>query len=93
MEVNNLKAIRLFQIKYPDSRSPLDRWIAIAGASVWKKLVDVQAVFPSAEDVKGWIVFNIKGNSYRLITTIAFLQQEVDVHEVLTHEQYDRWRP
>jgi mRNA interferase HigB len=93
MEINNLKAVRKFQIKYPDSRSALDRWIAIAKASIWTKAIDIQSSFPSAEDVKGWTVFNIKGNSYRLITTIAYPSQEIDIHEVMTHDQYDRWKP
>ncbi len=87
MEINNLKAIRKFQIKYPDSRAALDRWVLITQASAWAKVLDIQDSFASAEDVKGWIVFNIKGNSYRLITTVAYTDTEVDVHEIMTHEQ------
>lgn len=93
MEINNLRAIRQFQTKHPDSRAALERWITITKAAVWKRIIDVQCSFPSAEDVKGWAVFNIKGNDFRLITSIAYFEQEVNVHEILTHQQYNRWKP
>jgi mRNA interferase HigB len=93
MDINNLKAVRHFQAKYPDCRAPLNRWIEITRAAAWTKVIDVQNSFPSAEDIKGWVVFNIKGNSYRLITTIAYPNQELNIHEIMTHEQYDRWKP
>ncbi|MBX9877583.1 MAG: type II toxin-antitoxin system HigB family toxin [Candidatus Obscuribacterales bacterium] len=93
MNINNLRAINKFQVKHPDCRTALDRWVKLTQIAQWKRLLDVQATFPSAEDVKGWIVFNIKGNSYRLISTIRYPEREVDIHEIMTHEQYDRWKP
>ncbi len=93
MEITNLKEIRQFQVKHPDSRAALNRWSTITKAAIWKRIIDVQISFPSAEDVKGWVIFNVKGNDYRLITTIAYCEQEVNIHEVMTHQQYDRWKP
>jgi len=60
----------------------------------WQNLLDVQAVYPSAEKVGRLTVFNIKGNNYRLIVRIEYEKQEVYIRHVLTHEEYskDFWK-
>ncbi|MBX7256508.1 MAG: type II toxin-antitoxin system HigB family toxin [Candidatus Hydrogenedentes bacterium] len=47
-------------------------------------------LFPSADIVDHWIVFNIGGNKYRLIASIHFNRYRVYVRHVLTHKEYDR---
>ena len=56
-------------------------------------------MFASADGVRagsGLIVtvFNVRGNEYRLLTSVHFVQQQVYVLDVLTHEEYsrDRWK-
>jgi mRNA interferase HigB len=93
MEILNREAIALFARKYSRSRNALCRWLDITGAASWKNILDVQRDFNSAEDVKGYVVFNIHGNDYRLITVIRYLKKQVFVHEVFTHPRYDRWKP
>lgn len=93
MEILNREAISLFAKKYPPSRKPLSRWLDIAGAARWNNILDVQRDFNTAEDVKGYVIFNIHGNDYRLITVIRYLKKQVFVHEIFTHPQYDRWKP
>jgi mRNA interferase HigB len=48
------------------------------------------SALPSADQVDDWIVFNIGGNKYRLITSIHFNRGKVYVRHILTHEQYLR---
>ncbi len=93
MDIRNRQLIRDFARRHPRSRSPLGRWEDITSAAVWRNVLDVQASFPSAEDVRGWIVFNIHGNAYRLAAFIRYPQQQVIVHRIMTHSQYDRWQP
>jgi mRNA interferase HigB len=93
VEIINLTAITDFGRRYPLSRKPLSRWIDITAAAAWRSIIDVQNNFRTAEDVKGYVVFNIHGNHYRLITVIRYERQQVIVHEVFTHSDYDRWQP
>ena len=46
--------------------------------------------FPSADQVKDLVIFNIGGNKYRLIASIHFNRGKVYIRHVLTHRQYDQ---
>ena len=56
----------------------------------WKNLADVRLFYPSADRVGNFTVFNIKGNNYRLITSIIYSAQRIYIKYVLTHAQYDK---
>lgn len=51
---------------------------------------ELRVAFPSADKVGDWIVFNIGGNKYRLITSIHFNRGKVYIRHVLTHQEYDQ---
>jgi len=69
----------------------LDAWYRIACKALWKSLAEVRQVFPSADGVRKYTVFNIKGNSYRLITVI-FYPKTLFIRDLLTHADYDKGR-
>ena len=50
----------------------------------------MQSVFPKAEAVGNFTVFNIKGNKYRLIVSIDSEKQLVYIKYILTHAEYDK---
>lgn len=56
----------------------------------WKNLADVRLIYPSADPVGNFTVFKIKGNNYRLITSIIYSAQRIYIKYVLTHVQYDK---
>lgn len=93
MRIENRHVIQSFQEKHANSRRPLDRWMTLVDSASWKKVLDVQATFASAEDIEGFIVFNIGGNNFRLIGVIDYSEQTIYIHHVYTHQQYDRWSP
>ncbi len=93
MEILNREALFAFAKKHPLSRKPLSRWAEIAAAAFWANIIDVQRDFKTAEDVRGYAVFNIHGNAYRLISVIRYQRNQLIVHEILTHSEYDRWNP
>jgi mRNA interferase HigB len=66
----------------------------IFGKSNWHNLVDVQTIYPKAEAVGNFTVFNIKGNRYRLIVDILYSSQRLYIKYVLTHAEYskDDWK-
>lgn len=73
---------------------PLDVWYRMAKKAAWKNLMDVRRVFPTADAVGEFTVFNIKGNAYRLITEINYQTGRIFLRHVLTHAEYSKggWR-
>lgn len=92
MLVISKKRLREFWGKHADSKGALETWHAVAKAARWQKLVDVQQTYASAEAVNQFTVFNIKGNTYRLIVKIEYKLQIIYIHRVLTHAEYDKGR-
>ncbi len=62
----------------------------IAKAARWQNLIDVQRTYATAKAVGDLTVFNVKGNTYRLIARIRYDLQILYVRTVLTHAQYDK---
>lgn len=78
----DLKAQRLFRC---GARLVSDREKAAK-----TKLADLREVFPDADQVGRVLVFNLRGNAYRLICTIAWKQQTLYVKALLSHAKYDK---
>jgi mRNA interferase HigB len=76
--------------RYRDLAGPLDVWNRIAKKAAWRSVVDVRRVFPSADVVGEFILFNIKGNAYRLITEINYQTRKIFLRHVLTHAEYSK---
>ncbi|MEX1229623.1 MAG: type II toxin-antitoxin system HigB family toxin [Planctomycetaceae bacterium] len=89
MHVISQKALKDFWSKHPDSRTALLHWYKIVRCMRFHNFTELRAVFPSADKVEDWIVFNIGGNKYRLIASIHFNRGKIYVRHVLTHREYD----
>jgi mRNA interferase HigB len=76
--------------KHRDLDEPLDVWYRIAKRAEWKNLMDVRRVFPTADAVDEFTIFNIKGNAYRLITEINYQTGRIFLRHVLTHAEYSK---
>jgi mRNA interferase HigB len=74
----------------PSLGGPISQWYKVASLASWHSLVDVRKVYPHADFVDPYTVFNIKGNSYRLIVKIEYRWQIIFVKHVLTHDEYTR---
>lgn len=90
MHVISYRKIRDFVKSHGDTSEVLDSWYRIANKAHWENLIQVQMIFPSAEAVGNFTVFNIKGNKYRLIVSIDYQQQLIYIKYILTHAEYDR---
>lgn len=66
----------------------------MAKAAGWKSLQDIRQTYSSADGVpvgdKVFTVFNIGGNSFRLIAGVNYETQTIFVKHVLTHAEYDK---
>lgn len=91
MRVIAKSTLRDFWFKHSDSEEQLKCWFKEAEEAVWKSPRDIKIDYPSASFLHGnRVVFNIKGNTYRLVVRINFDYGIVWIRFVGTHAQYDR---
>lgn len=76
--------------RHSELTEPLDIWYRTAKKATWRNLADIRQQMPSADLVGRFVVFNIKGNSYRLIAEVFHKSQVILVRHVLTHAEYDK---
>ncbi len=85
-----MSTLRAFWKLHPDAEQPLKAWYEEASNASWAQPADIKAQYRSASVLKNRrVVFNIKGNDYRLIVAIAYKLQIVYVKFVGTHAAYD----
>ena len=90
MRVIAVSTLRAFWERYPDAEQPLKAWYEEATSANWSQPADIKAQYRSASVLKNRrVVFNIKGNDYRLIVAVAYKLQIVYVKFVGTHKEYD----
>ena len=65
-------------------------WYRIASKNNWTSLVEVRKSIRHADSVGDRTVFNIKGNSYRLIVHIRYSDGIIYIKDLLTHAEYDK---
>jgi mRNA interferase HigB len=81
-----------FIVAHSDAASAVDNWFQEALAASWRTPADIKARYVSASFLpNNRVVFNLKGNKYRLDTQIAYRTQIVLVKRIGTHAEYDRW--
>ena len=90
MHIVAVKFLRAFWEKNPDSEQPLKSWVDEAKKASWLQPAHIKEQYRSASILKNnRVVFNIKGNDYRLVVSIAYHYQAVYVKFVGTHKEYD----
>lgn len=83
-------SLRKFWEKHPDSEQYLKTWYETAMHSDWMSPNDVKLYYANASILKkSRIVFNIKGNSYRLIVQFNFEKQWAFIRFIGTHREYN----
>ena len=91
MRVISRKKLRVFWEKHGDAEQALKAWFYEARHSTWRSFTDIKASYRSADLLPGnRVVFNIKGNTYRLIVRIHFNTGIVFIRFIDTHAEYDR---
>lgn len=80
-----------FWISHTDSEQYLKTWYDTVLQSDWETPADVKKSYANASILKnGRIVFNIKGNSYRLVAKFNFNKQWVFIRFIGTHKEYNK---
>ena len=81
-----------FAGKHADARPQIDAWLCEVEEAKWRTTNDIKAQFPSASLLpENRVVFNLKGNKYRLDTKVGCEGQVVLVMRIGTHAEYSKW--
>ena len=99
MHIVTIERLELASEEFPDAALGIGSWIKIAKLARWRNFVELRESFPDADDVGGFVVFNIRHNRYRLITAVHYAKViegkltlgHVYIGAFLTHRDYDRW--
>lgn len=76
--------------RYPKAEIPLRSWYAQASRADWRSPADVKAAYRSASFLAGnRVVFNIKGNDFRLVAAVHYNRGMMFIRIVGTHRDYD----
>lgn len=91
MRILARRTLREFWNKHADAELHLKVWYDTAKKSGWQSPNDVKASYANASILKdSRVVFNIKGNAYRLIVKFNYERQWAFIRFVGTHSEYDR---
>ena len=82
--------LRAYWERYPETEQHLKVWYDTVTKATWKKPSDVKETFANASILKeGRVVFNIKGNSFRLVAKINYEKEWLFIRFIGTHREYD----
>lgn len=93
MRIISFRTLREFweNPKYTDCEASLKSWYHDVKKSKWKSSNELKKQYGNASIVgEGRVVFNIKGNSYRLVIMIDYEFQVIFIRFIGTHQQYDK---
>jgi mRNA interferase HigB len=90
MHIVAVKFLRTFWEKNPGSEQSLKSWVDEAKKASWSQPTEIKEQYRSASILKNKrVVFNIKGNDYRLVVSVAYHYQALYVKFIGTHKEYD----
>jgi mRNA interferase HigB len=90
MRIIALSTLRAFWKSHPDAETPLRAWYALASWATWKTPADIKAAYGNASfTANNRVVFNIKGNDYRMVAAVRYDKALMYVRFIGTHGEYD----
>ena len=91
MNVIKKKTLDEYAHRHKDAADQLESWRKLFEKTDFADIAAIRAVLPSADFADPHTIFNIKGNTYRLITIIHYRYKRVYIREFFTHAEYDQW--
>jgi mRNA interferase HigB len=91
MKILRRDILHQFVKKHADVENQVANWLSETEEASWSTPNDVKKRYPSASFLKDRVViFNIKGNHYRLEVQIAYNSQIASILWIGTHAEYDK---
>ena len=86
-----MKALKSFWEKHPEAESSLRAWYTEARRANWRTPQDIKAAYRTASILRNnRVVFNVKGNTYRVVVAVKYEFQIVYIRFIGTHAEYDK---
>lgn len=82
-----------FGKKHQQAKTALATFRGTLEACAAKNFVELKSTFRSVDYVKPYCVFDVGGNNYRVVVLITFAVGVATIQKVMTHAEYDRWKP
>lgn len=93
MKVTGRNLLTDFSAKHANVKSALEAWFSEAQRADWKTPQDIKNRYRSADILSdNRVIFNIKGNRYRLVVKVRYQNGIVRIEWVGTHAEYDKQR-
>ena len=93
MRLVGRKHLDAFAAQHAEIRGPLNAWIAEIEEANWRGPGDVKARYPSASfPSENKVIFNIKGNKYRIESKVSYDVQVLIALRIGTHAEYSKWK-
>ena len=91
MRVIALRTLCDFWQQHPDAESTLQAWYQDVRQAAWCTPAEIKSAYRNASFVgNNRVVFNVKGNNYRLVVAVQYQLRIVYIRFVGTHQDYDR---
>lgn len=91
MVVHGKKLLCDFQQRHADAKSAVDIWLDDTESATWQGPTDIKREYPSASFLSGnRVIFNLKGNRYRLVILVLYVHGLIKVDWIGTHAEYSK---
>jgi len=91
MRIFNKSTLRKFWTKHPDCEQALRSWYSETEKADWNSMHDIKEEYRTADFIgNNRVVFNIKGNNYRLIVKVYYIRKLCYIMFIGTHGEYDK---
>jgi len=91
MRIISRRCLVEFWEVHPDAEQPLRAWYTETKKASWNSPAEIKEIYRSVSILSNnRVVFNIKGNTYRLIVVVEYSQGKMFIRFVGTHAEYDR---
>lgn len=91
MNILSRPKIKEFMRDYPNARDALESWYREVKKAKWDSSQDIKEKYPKASFLGNkTVIFDIKGNHYRLVVSVAYQTKHVYVKWFGTHAEYDK---
>ena len=88
--ISRRRLVKFWEL-HPDAEQPLRAWYAEAKQASWKSPAEIKVTHRNVSILPGnRVVFNVKGNTYRLVVIVEYLQGKMFIRFVGTHAEYSR---
>jgi mRNA interferase HigB len=92
MKVVGRERLKEFSRRHGDARSQINAWLLEAEEARWETPQDIRTRYPHASFLQERrVIFNLKGNHYRLEVKVSYHTGTVVIVRIGTHAQYDKW--